>query len=134
MGRRVRLLALGALLCCASCSSRDRPAPLGSGGVGGACSNEPKIGDCLNCCDAKYPHGLDPWLHALTACVCQPQYCAAECDGMVCMSPSNLNDDACTNCVSAQLGPGSECTTATENACSADAACVAARTCVDSCQ
>lgn len=96
------------------------PAP-----TGGACSNEQTADACFQCCDTKNPGGLDVDGQAFGQCACEtPGVCAQACGSSYCAGQEPTQ--ACVTC----LQNATQCETAAETACNANAACKAALTCI----
>jgi hypothetical protein len=96
------------------------------GPTNGPCSASASFDACLQCCDQAAPGGFDFESNAFGQCACgSPGVCAQACAGTFCAGGQATA--ACEQCLTA----ATQCNTAAEAACNANASCTAAFTCYD---
>lgn len=97
------------------------PAP-----TNGQCSASTTFDACFQCCDQAFPGGFEVDAQAFGKCACEaPGVCAQACAGSFCAGGQAT--PACEQC----LNTATQCNTAAETACNANASCKGVFTCVD---
>jgi hypothetical protein len=98
------------------------PAP-----TNGQCAAATSFDACFGCCDQAFPGGFEVDAQAFGQCACEsPGVCAQACAGSFCAGGQAT--PACEQC----LATATQCNTAAETACNANASCKGVFTCVDS--
>lgn len=98
------------------------PAPAG----GGQCGAQQTFDTCMQCCDQAFPGGFEVDANAFGQCACEsPGVCAQACAGSFCSGGPAT--PACEQC----LAGATQCNTAAETTCNANASCKGVFTCLD---
>lgn len=105
----------------------DPAAPGTPAPTNGQCSAQPSFDACFSCCDQAFPGGFEVDANAFGQCACEsPGVCVSVCAGNYCAGGQAT--PACEQC----LATATQCNTAAETACNANASCKGVFTCVDS--
>jgi hypothetical protein len=97
------------------------PAP-----TNGQCSGQQTFDTCMQCCDQAFPGGFEVDANAFGQCACEsPGVCAQACAGNFCAGGQATA--ACEQCLNA----ATQCNTAAETTCNANASCKGVFTCLD---
>jgi len=107
----------------------NEPAP-----AGGQCTASQGEDACVTCCETKNQKGSDfeeQLDEAWVTCACAPAACATQCAATACgeSGAEPAEGDACSTC----LEQHSQCDTAWDTACTANADCAALQSCQEPC-